>query len=165
MAKPLRYEPSAEDTDDKRHHEAYAELDAVIKMLHERGVFRLLYDMTGALPQMTWLLARELNSSVGRRRSSNLYALIQVLGNIPPDQRQRVLGALGEAATWIDRGAPVNGPYPPGLMGVRRLLHDEDLWNALGPTLEAMKTFAEHLQLSGADRSEDDEKTHGGSGQ
>ena len=148
MAEPIFYDPPKDSFGEKTHREAYEELDALVKMLHQRGVFRLLYDVTGALPQLSLLLASELNSEVGRRRTSNLYVLVQALGKIPPDEFKRIAEAVGAGIAWMGRGAPDDEPYPPGLAGVRKLLRDEELWDALGPALEGMKAFTEHLQRS-----------------
>lgn len=33
----------------------------------------------------------------------------------------------------------------PGVKGVYRMLHDEELWHALGPVVDAVKTFTQQL--------------------
>lgn len=154
MAEPLEYDPPKESFGAKEHREAYEELDALVKMLHRRGVFRLVHDVAGALPRISLLLANELNSEVGRRRTSNLYVLLQVLGNMDPAEFRRIAEAAGEGIARMGRGLTDEEPYPPGVTGAGKLLRDEELWEALGPALEGMKAFTEHLQRSDVGKRE-----------
>lgn len=39
-----------------------------------------------------------------------------------------------------------NGEQPPGLLGIYRLMRDEELWRAPGPLIEGLKGFAEGLE-------------------
>lgn len=144
MADSIAYDQPSTHATREVAPDAYEELDELVQALHRHGVLRLLYDLTGALSDISLILARDLDTPHGRRGVGNLYLLAQVLGRIPPEQFQRVSEAMGEGFSRMGRAAPEK-EYPPGVTGAVKLLRDDELWEALGPVLEGVRAFVEHL--------------------
>jgi uncharacterized protein YjgD (DUF1641 family) len=154
MAEPLCYDPAARKRAGEITADAYAELDALVVILHERGVFRLLYDLGGALGEVSQILARNLDTEYGRNGLSNVFLLAQALGRIPTEDLQQGLETVTSAFSEPDRQPSPDEPYPPGVLGVRRLLRDEQLWQALGPVLEGVKAFSAQRRPDNGDSSQ-----------
>ncbi len=154
MAEPIRYDVPAEDPAQRQRDDAYAELDRLVLLLHEHQVLRLACDSTVALADMARILTTELDNDEGKRGLQNLYVLMRALGKLPPQELQRITEAAGHGFAEIARDAPDDKPYPPGIRGVFQLLHDEHLWQALGPALEGIKAFTAHLQAADHPRRE-----------
>lgn len=155
MADPIAYDQPPTHATREVAPDAYEELDELVQALHRHGVLRLLYDLTGALGDISLILARDLDTPQGRHGAANLYSLAQVLGRIPPEQFQRVMEAMGEGFSRMGRAAPED-EYPPGVTGAVKLLRDDELWDALGPVLEGIRGFSEHLhkQSDGSSRAD-----------
>jgi uncharacterized protein YjgD (DUF1641 family) len=83
----------------------------------------------------------------------NLSVLLMALSCIPPAEFYRLVFAVADGAARLavhsrDGHAAresEDGEHPPGLLGMYRLLRDEQLWQALAPIIEGLKGFAEGL--------------------
>lgn len=76
----------------------------------------------------------------------NLAALLMALSRIPPEQFGRAVFAAADALHHVGAWKPDEHEHvAPGVRGAYRLLHDEALWDALTPLLEALKVFAQGL--------------------
>lgn len=55
----------------------------------------------------------------------------------------RTVFAFKDAVTALSESPPAahESEKAPGLMGAYRMLHDDDLWHALAPVVEALKTL------------------------
>lgn len=146
MADPISYDQPSRDAYDEAPVGPYEELDALVKACHEHGIFRLLHDAVESLGEISLILARNLDTDQGRNGFSNLYLLLQTLGRIPPEELRQALEAMNESFARMGRDAPADQPYPPGLLGVRSLLRDEELWQAVGPLLEGAKAFTSRMR-------------------
>lgn len=128
--------------------DAHDELERLIENLHRRQVFRTLNVFLEALPETSRLFAEELNSDTGVRGGTNLYLLLRLLGQVPPEELQRWLDAAARGVSAASREEASEAYPAPGLLGVKDLLHDESLWRSLGPLLEGLKAFTGGLQES-----------------
>jgi uncharacterized protein YjgD (DUF1641 family) len=142
MAKPLEYTVPPAKTD-KDADEALAEL---VQTLHTHGVLRFVNDLVASQSQVASVLVGGLNSEGARNTIQNLAVLAMWLSRIEPARLYKVLFAIKNGLDRLSEYRPtVEAPKPPGLSGAYSLLHDEALWRALVPAIEALKVFADGL--------------------
>jgi len=145
MAEPICYQVGADEPAPSQSEQAWAELDRLVLLLHKHQVLRLACDSTAALAEIADLLTRELDTTSGTQALENLYLLMQTLARIPPPLLARAADAVSQASRQMAETTTDDGRYPPGISGTYHMLRDEQLWQALGPALEGLKTFAEQL--------------------
>lgn len=146
MAEPITYQVPREDPATRQREQAYAELDRLVLLLHEHQVLRLACDSTAGLADLGRLLTSELDTEEGKQGLENLYVLMRVLGRIPPHKFERVAEAAEQGLEQLEQTTTASRKYPPGVKGAVKLLRDRQLWQALGPALEGLKTFAARLK-------------------
>jgi len=143
--KPARVEPDA--------HEA---LERLLQSLHEHGVLRFANDLVCSQTKVAEVLVDGLSREASLNAVQNVAALLMALSRIPPDRFYKLTSAFAAAVDTV--AAPHGRERPgghdgrdggeeaaPGVRGVYRMLRDEELWRALGPLADALKTFAERL--------------------
>ena len=150
MAKPIPYEirPARTETT------AREELDRLLESCHRHGLLRLANDLVSANTDVAQVIVGGLQKAGTLNAIQNLSALLMALSCFPPAEFYRLVFALTDGAARLatcsrdgagDHPAQ-EGEQPPGLVGVYRLLRDEQLWRALGPILEGLKGFADGLE-------------------
>ena len=142
MAKPLPYTvPKPKIGQDSI--EAIAEL---INTLHRHGVLRFANDLAASQSQVASVLVSGLNTEGSRNTLQNLGVIAMWLSRIDPARLYKVLFAVKEGLDFLADYRPrAEDPQPPGLTGAYALLHDDALWRALTPAIEALKVFAQGL--------------------
>jgi uncharacterized protein YjgD (DUF1641 family) len=143
MAKPLQYTVTPAKTEQDAS-EALAEL---VETLHRQGVLRFANDLVAAQSHVASVLVGGLNTEGARNAVQNLAVLAMWLSRMEPARLYKVLFAIkGGLECMSDyRPEPEQDTKPPGLTGAYALLHDEALWRALIPAIEALKVFADGL--------------------
>lgn len=150
MAKPISYEPRPARADTT----AREELDRLLETCHRHGLLRLANDLVAHNTEVAQVLVGGLSKPGTLNAIQNLSVLLMALSCIPPAEFYRLVFALADGAARVTagprdgHGAPSvgDGGPSPGLMGVYRLLRDEQLWRALSPIIEGLKGFAEGLE-------------------
>lgn len=161
MAEQIHYRPaearqrrSETEREFERLEGRLAEINGLLDELYASGIIRWLKDFSGALPQVSTILAEGMNTPSGQAGMRNLFTLAQQLGKIDPDRLERTLAAV-EAG--VDGSRDAHGQagdyHPPGLIGVYKMLHDKQLWSTLAPAIAGLKAFAEATQ-----QHQDDDK-------
>jgi uncharacterized protein YjgD (DUF1641 family) len=157
MAAPIQFEVKPARTEIT----AREELDRLLETCHRHGLLRLANDLVAANTDIAQVLVGGLQKPATLNAIQNLSVLLMALSCIPPAEFYRLVfavtdGAARLAATsrdgWRQSGQEGAGAgtedreQPPGVLGVYRLLHDEQLWRALAPLIEGLKGFAEGLE-------------------
>lgn len=150
MAQPIQYQARPARTETT----AREELDRLLETCHRHGLLRLANDVVAANTDLARIIVAGLQKPGTLNAIQNLSVLLMALSCIPPAEFYRVVFAVadgaGRLATHSKSGhpghPPADGEHPPGLVGVYRLLRDEQLWRALGPIIEGLKGFAEGLE-------------------
>lgn len=145
MAEPLKYQvPKPEWTVTKTADE---ELRQLVELLHERGVLRLANDFLFSMPSITRVFLEGVDNQAGSNAIQNLTALVELVGNLPPEQFRRLCRGLTLAlvATTDEEAQQAEAP---GVTGAVKLLHDDELWQAVGPLLHALRAFSQALRES-----------------
>ncbi len=130
--KPTPTEPSARE-----------ELDTLLETLHQRGVLRFTNDLAGSHDQLLKVLVNGMNKEGSLNAMQNLSILGMALSRIEPAQFCKVVFAFQDAFHAVSHYKP-DGKHDeaPGVTGAYKMLHDDDLWAALMPIIEGLKTFA-----------------------
>ncbi|MFL9813277.1 DUF1641 domain-containing protein [Stutzerimonas sp. VN223-3] len=125
---------------------AREELDTLLETLHQRGVLRLANDMVGANDRILKVLVDGLSKDGSLNAIQNLSILGMALSRIEPAQFYKVVFAFQSAFGAVSGYKP-DGKHDeaPGVTGAYKMLHDDDLWAALMPIIEGLKTFAGEL--------------------
>ncbi|MCQ4310856.1 DUF1641 domain-containing protein [Pseudomonas stutzeri] len=125
---------------------AREELDTLLETLHQRGVLRLANDMVGANDRILKVLVDGLSKDGSLNAIQNLSILGMALSRIEPAQFYKVVFAFRSAFGAVSGYKP-DGKHDeaPGVTGAYKMLHDDDLWAALMPIIEGLKTFAGEL--------------------
>ena len=150
MAQPIAHEirPARTETS------AREELDRLLESCHRHGLLRLANDLVTTHTDVARVIVDGLQSTGTLNAIQNLSVLLMALSCVPPAEFYRLVFALTDGAARLatcsrngdaGRGA-ADGEEPPGLVGLYRLLRDEQLWRALGPIIEGLKGFAEGLE-------------------
>lgn len=158
MAAPIQFEVKPARTE----MTAREELDRLLETCHRHGLLRLANDVVAANQDVAQVLVGGLQKPGTLNAIQNLSVLLMALSCIPPAEFYRLVFAVADGAARLaasSRDGPSkesqDGPLgtgvedreqSPGLLGVYRLLHDEQLWRALAPLIEGLKGFAEGLE-------------------
>lgn len=134
--------------------DAHKELETLLQTLHEHGVLRFTNDMVAANTEIARILVNGLNKEGSLNAIQNISIMAMVLATIPPDRFYQVMFAFKEGvnrvssyhsdsdAEGVNKSSKGNAP---GISGVYKLLHDEELWHAIEPLLAGLKAFSERL--------------------
>ncbi|TVP51085.1 MAG: DUF1641 domain-containing protein [Halomonas sp.] len=132
--------------------DAHEELEALLQTLHEHGVLRFANDVVAANTEIARILVDGLSKEGSLNAVQNISVMAMVLATIPPDRFYHVMFAIKEgiyqASSYHrdgDNGSESGKGEAPGLSGVYKLLHDEELWHAIQPLLAGLKAFSERL--------------------
>jgi len=160
MARPIQYEVRAA----RPETTAREELDRLLETCHRHGLLRLANDLVAANTDVARIVVGGLQKPGTLNAIQNLSVLLMALSCIPPAEFYRLVFAAADGAARLaacshDGRAPrdprgtdaasqhdEHGEHSPGLLGIYRLLRDEQLWRALTPIIEGLKGFAEGLE-------------------
>ncbi len=122
---------------------AREELDTLLETLHQRGVLRFANDLAGSHDQLLKVLVNGMNKEGSLNALQNLSILGMALSRIEPAQFCKVVFAFQDAFHAVSHYKP-DGKHDeaPGVTGAYKMLHDDELWAALMPIIEGLKTFA-----------------------
>ena len=139
MAKPITYipEPVPQDT-------AQDELNRLVEVLHERGVLRLLTNLSAESHGVAQVALEQLDSPQGKNLIGNLFVLLEVSSKLED-------GALEKLMTGVVKGVNVAASSsqrdsPPGTFGLVRELNDPDVRRGLSALLTLLGTLGRHLK-------------------
>src|SRR6185312_11193468 len=141
MAAPIQFEVRPART----QMTAREELDRLLETCHRHGLLRLANDLIAANTDIARIVVSGLEKPGTLNAIQNLSVLLMALSCIPPAEFYRLVfaaadgaarlaacshdGRAGSGARGVD--ATQHGEHdehPPGLLGVYRLLRDEQLW-------------------------------------
>lgn len=139
MAKPLRYIPEPVPTDT-----AQDELQGLLETLHERGVLRLLTNLTAESHGVAQVALEQLDSLKGQNMLGNLTVLLTFLSEMDDE-------ALGKILTGVGRGVNAASQSQtkretPGTFGLVKELNDPDVRRGLNAVLTILSTLGRHLK-------------------
>ena len=130
--------------------DAHDALERLLQSLHEHGVLRFANDLVCSQTKVAEVLVDGLSREASLNAVQNVTALLMALSRIPPDRFYKLTSAFAAAVDTV--AAPHererrerSEEAAPGVRGVYRMLHDDELWRALGPVADAIKMFAERL--------------------
>ncbi|WP_434457502.1 DUF1641 domain-containing protein [Stutzerimonas urumqiensis] len=126
---------------------AREELDTLLETLHQRGVLRFANDLAGSHDKLLKVLVDGMSKEGSLNAIQNLSILGMALSRIEPAQFCKIVFALQDAFYAVGHYKP-DGKHDdaPGVTGAYKMLHDDDLWAALMPIIEGLKTFAGGLE-------------------
>ncbi|NII11213.1 DUF1641 domain-containing protein [Oleiagrimonas sp. C23AA] len=142
MAEPIRFQPTPERTEPT----AREALEELLEAAHEKGVLRLATNALKAEAPIARILAQGLNSDGARRAVQNLSTLLIELGRVEPAAFYKVAAAIGDAARQLQTDTPRQDTKAPGLSGIYKILHDDELWRGTAPVFDALKAFTGRLR-------------------
>ncbi|MGU7812100.1 DUF1641 domain-containing protein [Burkholderia sp. AW49-1] len=126
--------------------DAHHALESLLGSLHRHGFLRFANEVVSANAQMAETFVDAFDKPGMQSGVQNLAALLMALSRIPPEQFGRAVFAAADALHHVGAWKPDEHEHvAPGVRGAYRLLHDEALWDALTPLLEALKVFAQGL--------------------
>jgi uncharacterized protein YjgD (DUF1641 family) len=138
MAQPIQYTTRPP----KIQPDAHEELERLLQNCHRHGVLRFANDLVASNSAVATVLVEGLRNEATLNAIQNLSILAMALSRIPPSDFYRITFAVKDALTALTAGANGNGDtktHAPGLVGVYRILNDEQLWHGLAPLFEAFK--------------------------
>ena len=142
MAQRLNYDVKPPPTEPT----AREELDTLLKTLHQGGILRFANDLAGSQQQLLKVLVDGMSKEGSLNAMQNLSILGMALSRIEPAQFYKTVFAFQSAFTAVGRYQPDDKhDEAPGVTGAYKMLHDDELWAALMPIIEGLKTFASGL--------------------
>ncbi|WP_116138832.1 DUF1641 domain-containing protein [Trinickia diaoshuihuensis] len=145
MAEPIDYEPEPSRTEP----DAREALDRLVRSLHEHGILRFANDLVCAKSPVAQVLVDGLARPGTLNAIQNLSIVLMALSRIEPSQFYKTMFALSDALKCVGAWQPDadrEGHTAPGFTGAYKMLHDDALWQALIPLIEAMKAFSAGLE-------------------
>jgi uncharacterized protein YjgD (DUF1641 family) len=134
-AMPPKTEPGAHDA-----------LERLLDSLHKHGFLRFANDVVSANARIAETVVTSLDKTDTQNGMQNLAVLLTALSRIPPDQFSKTMFAVADALRHVGAWRAADHPHvAPGLAGVYKLLHDDEMWQALTPLIDGMKVFARGL--------------------
>lgn len=142
MAKAILHEPKAA----KINPDAHEELERLLETLHENGVLRFANDLVGAKTPVTKTLVEGLSTEGSLNAMQNIAILFMALSRIPPNEFYKTVFAAKEMFGRVgNHRSEGTGSDAPGVIGAYKMLHDDELWRAIMPVLEGLKSFGKDL--------------------
>ena len=142
MAQRLNYDVKPTPTEPT----AREELDTLLETLHQGGILRFANDLAGSQQQLLKLLVDGMSKEGSLNAMQNLSILGMALSRIEPAQFYKTVFAFLSAFAAVGRYQPDDKhDEAPGVTGAYKMLHDDELWAALMPIIEGLKTFASGL--------------------
>lgn len=145
MAERIDYEPEPPRTEPSAHEA----LERLVQSLHEHGLLRLANDLVCAKTPVAQVLIEGLAKPGTLNAIQNVSIVLMALSRIEPNQFYKTMFALTDALKCIGAWQPDadgEGHTAPGFTGAYKMLHDDGLWQALTPLIEAMKAFSAGLE-------------------
>ncbi|PMS23090.1 hypothetical protein C0Z18_02410 [Trinickia dabaoshanensis] len=145
MAERIDYEPDPP----KIEPDAHEALERLVQSLHEHGLLRFANDLVRAKTPVAQVLVDGLAKPGTLNAIQNLSIVLMALSRIEPNQLYKTMFALTDALKCIGAWQPDadgEGHTAPGFTGAYKMLHDDALWQALTPLIEAMKAFSAGLE-------------------
>ncbi|MGN6318947.1 DUF1641 domain-containing protein [Trinickia sp.] len=145
MAERIYYEPEPPKTEPDAHEA----LERLLQSLHAQGVLRFANDLVSAKTPVTQVLVEGLSKPGTLNAIQNLSIVLMALSRIEPSQFYKTVFAVTDALARIGAWQPDpdgEGHTAPGFTGAYKMLHDDALWQALTPLIEAMKAFSAGLE-------------------
>ena len=139
MAKPLRYipEPVAVDT-------AQDELQALLETLHERGVLRLLTNLTAESHGVAQVALEQLDSVKGQNMMGNLSVLLSFLSEMDDEALSKILTGVARGVNVASQSRTKN--ETPNTFKLVKELNDPDVRRGLNAVLTILSTLGRHLK-------------------
>ncbi|RUR29056.1 DUF1641 domain-containing protein [Vreelandella nanhaiensis] len=141
--------------------DAQEELDRLVQTLHEHGVLRFANDVVASNHELLRILVGGLNKPGTLNAIQNLSVIAMTLSTLPPERFYQVMFALKEGIEQVgnhrhdeaeghsyksrSKGKYQEKDSAPGITGIYRLLHDDELWYAIQPVLAGLRAFSERL--------------------
>tara|TARA_R110000824_G_scaffold222202_1_gene409637 strand:+ start:58363 stop:58920 length:558 start_codon:yes stop_codon:yes gene_type:complete len=150
--------------------DAHEALEALLQTLHEHGVLRFANDIVAANSDVTRLLVNGLSNEGSLNTIQNLSIILMALSTLPPDRFYQVMMAVRDGVDQIgsyrSRGSSSDNSSStkseadsaeamnkeeaskgeaPGVSGVYKMLHNDELWHAIQPLLAGIRAFSERL--------------------
>ena len=142
MTNAINYEFAKAETSTS----ARAELETLLETLHQQGLLRLLTELLQASPELSEIMLSGLNRVESRNAVQNIALILMGLGRVPPERFAQLSESLSAACHAVQEHATrPSHTKAPGLIGVYKLLNDDELWQALQPLLEALKGLQQPL--------------------
>jgi uncharacterized protein YjgD (DUF1641 family) len=145
MAERIYYEPEAPKTEPDAHEA----LERLLQSLHQHGVLRFANDLVCAKTPVAEVLVQGLNKPSTLNAIQNLSIVLMALSRIEPSHFYKTMFAVTDALERVSAWQPDpdgEGHTAPGFTGAYKMLHDDALWQALTPLIEAMKAFSAGLE-------------------
>ncbi len=134
------------DTMNSQPRPAHDALGHLLDSLHNTGFLRVAHDFVDANSHVADALG-SFSKPAAQTGMQNLVILLDALSRIPPAQLEKTALAAADAIHHISTWQPADHhDAAPGVTGAYRLLHDEALWQAVTPLLEALKVFLNGLR-------------------
>ncbi|HBS80658.1 MAG: hypothetical protein CMK99_00635 [Pseudomonas sp.] len=142
MAQRLNYDVKPTPTEPT----AREELDTLLETLHQGGILRFANDLAGSQQQLLKVLVDGMSKEGSLNAMQNLSILGMALSRIEPAQFYKTVFAFQSAFAAVGRYQPDDKhDEAPGVTGAYKMLYDDELWAALMPIIEGLKTFASGL--------------------
>ncbi|MCH8959841.1 MAG: DUF1641 domain-containing protein [Bacteroidetes bacterium] len=139
MAQRLNYDVKPTPTEPT----AREELDTLLETLHQGGILRFANDLAGSQQQLLKVLVDGMSKEGSLNAMQNLSILGMALSRIEPAQFYKTVFAFLSAFAAVGRYQPDDKhDEAPGVTGAYKMLHDDELWAALMPIIEGLKSFA-----------------------
>lgn len=139
MAKPLTYRPTPVSTDT-----AQDELNRLLETFHERGVLRLLTNLSAQSHDVAEVALKQLDTPGGKKLIDNLVILLKTLSELDS-------GALSSLLLGVDKGVKAavetleERDKPKNAFALLGKLNDPDTRRGLNALLTLVQTLGHHL--------------------
>ena len=144
MAKAIDYTPEPPRIGPTAHEE----LERLLQSLHEHGMLRFANDLVASNNEWMQVIVNGLSRKGSLNVIQNLSVLLMALSTIPPERMYKLAFGLRDLISEVSREQekPAEESGAPGARGAWKMLHDDELWQALTPLLNGMKAFSRRME-------------------
>ena len=139
MAKPITYTPEPVPTDT-----AQDELNELLKTLHERGVLRLLTNLTAESHGVARVALEQLDTLRGQNMIGNLTVLLTFLSEMDDEALDKLLTGVGRGVNAASQTQDKKDT--PGTFKLVKELNDPDVRRGLNAVLTVLSVLGRHLK-------------------
>jgi uncharacterized protein YjgD (DUF1641 family) len=119
----------------------------VLQSAHEHGVLRFANDLIASNTEWMQVIVDGLNSEASRKGVQNLAMVVMMLSRIEPERLAKVLFAVRDGFEQMaDHRPQSEQDAAPSVRGAYHMLHDDALWRAMTPLLDALRVFGNGLE-------------------